>query len=84
MDISRDAVKERLGEIKGTWRFVADGADVDYFTLCRIGRGKAIAPRAETIEKLAKRLMALEASAKKIGLTLSQYCLLESKKKVAQ
>lgn len=48
-----ERVQRRLIESKGKWPSIARGADVDYFTVVRIGSGKAISPRYETIQKLA-------------------------------
>ena len=47
-------VKKALEKTKGTWPEVARGAQVDYFTVVRIGSGKSKAPRYSTIEKLAR------------------------------
>ena len=48
-----DKVQKALRDSKGTWPKVATGASVDYFTVVRIGSGKAKSPRYETIQKLA-------------------------------
>jgi hypothetical protein len=49
-------VKNRLAKAKGKWPSIARGAGVDYFTVVRIGSGKAKSPRYETIEKLSNFL----------------------------
>lgn len=48
-----DTVKKELERCKGKWPAVARGANIDYFTVVRIGSGKSKAPRYETIQKLA-------------------------------
>ena len=48
-----EQVRAHLAETKGSWPKVAHGAQVDYFTVVRIGSGKAKSPRYATIQKLA-------------------------------
>lgn len=47
------SVKTALAKSKGHWPKVARGADVDYFTVVRIGNGTTKFPRHDTIQKLA-------------------------------
>jgi len=57
-----ERVKARLAELKGNWPEVARGAELDYFTVVRIGSGKSKSPRYDTIQKLADYLFTREAA----------------------
>lgn len=58
-----ERVKQGLAKAKGRWPEIARDAEVDYFTVVRIGSGKSKSPRYETIEKLANALDARDKAA---------------------